>query len=243
MSDNTKITPEEFDSKMNQVHNVDCVEFMKTIPDNYFDLILTDPPYEIAKLDAGESQLMSLDKFTSKGKLANISDGFDIDVVLNEFVRILKKANMFIFCSNKQVSKIMKFGEDRGFYTTLLVWHKNNSVPFANGVWRGDIEFCVHMREKGSYFEGDASLKQKVTKLPSNPSKFGHPTEKPIALVDKYLRIGATQGHKVFDPFMGSGTTAVVCKALGIDYCGCEIEEEYCVTSNTRTKSVQARLF
>ena len=233
----------EMKDKLNKIHNIDCLEFMKQVPDKYFDLVLTDPPYDISKSPAGKSEYMSLQKFTSVGDLADISDGFDVDLVLNECLRILKKCNMFVFCSNKQVSKIMQWGESLGFYTTCLVWHKNNSAPFANGVWRGDIEFCIHIREKGAYFEGDASIKQKVTKLPASPSEFGHPTEKPIRLVDKYLRIGATQGHKVFDPFMGSGTTAVACKSLGIDFVGCELDADYVVIANKRLEAVQGSLF
>lgn len=228
---------------MNKIYNMDCLEFMKQVPDKYFDLVLTDPPYEISKSDPGNTSIMSLGKFSSVGKLADISDGFNVDLVLNECLRISKKCNMFVFCSNKQVSKIMKWGEDKGFYTTCLVWHKNNSAPFANGVWRGDIEFCIHIREKGAYFEGGANEKQKVTTLPANPSEFGHPTEKPIRLVDKYLRIGATQGHKVFDPFMGSGTTAVACKSLGIDFVGCELEPDYVAIANKRLEAVQGSLF
>lgn len=230
-------------NKMNKIHNIDCLEFMKQVPDNYFDLVLTDPPYEISKSEAGKSSIMSLGKFTKDGRLSEISDGFNVELVLNECLRITKKANMFVFCSNKQVSKIMNFGEERGFYTTCLVWHKNNSAPFANGVWRGDIEFCIHIREKGAYFEGGASIKQKVTKLPCNPSEFGHPTEKPIKLVDKYLRIGAGSDHKVFDPFMGSGTTAVACKSLGLDWCGCELESDYVEIANKRLEAVQGSLF
>jgi DNA modification methylase len=228
---------------MNKIHNVDCLEFMRTVPDGYFDLVLTDPPYDISKSDPGKSSIMSLGKFGKNTKLSDISDGFNIELVLGECLRISKKANMFIFCSNKQLSKIMQFGEKRGFYTTCLVWHKNNSAPFANGVWRGDIEFCVHIREKGAYFEGGANLKEKVTKLPANPSEFGHPTEKPLKLIEKYLEIGASKQCKIFDPFMGSGTTAVAAKAKGIDWCGCELEPDYVEIANKRLKAVQMSIF
>lgn len=229
--------------EMNKIYNMDCLEFMKQVPDKYFDLVLTDPPYEISKSNAGKTSIMSLGKFNSIGKLADISDGFNTDKVLNECLRVLKKCNMFIFCSNKQVSKIMGWGESKGFYTTLLVWHKYNSAPFANGVWRSDIEFVVHIREKGAYFEGDATIKQKVTPLPANPSEYGHPTEKPLALIEKYLRIGANKNHKVFDPFLGSGTTAVACQSLGLDWCGCELEPDYVEIANKRLKQVQRVLF
>ena len=54
--------------ELNKIYNGDCLEFMKTVPDKYFDLVLTDPPYEISKSDAGKSSIMSLGKFSSSGK-------------------------------------------------------------------------------------------------------------------------------------------------------------------------------
>jgi len=227
--------------KMNKIHYIDCLEFMKQVPDDYFDLVLTDPPYIISKQDSGNG-IESVEKFRDN-KLKKISDGFDVELVLNELLRISKKCNMFLFCSNAQISSIMKWGEDRGYYTTCLVWNKYNAPPFCNGTWLNDIEFTVHIREKGAYFEGGMSLKKKVTRLPFNPSEFGHPTEKPIKIIDKYLRVGAGAGHKVFDPFMGSGTTAIVCKSLGLDWCGCELEADYIERANKRLEKVQLSLF
>ena len=226
---------------MNKIHHIDCLEFMKQIPDDYFDLVLTDPPYEISNSNCGE-EFLSTHKFRSD-KLKKISDGFNVDLFLNEFLRISKKCNMFIFCSNAQVSSIMKWGESRYFYTTCLVWDKPNPVPFCNGTWLNDIEFTIHIREKGAHFEGGMSLKKKVTKLPTNPSKFGHPTEKPLKIIEKFLQIGADKHHKVFDPFIGSGTTAIACKSLGLDWCGCELEEDYVAIANKRLEQVQGALF
>lgn len=228
---------------MNKIHNVDCLEFMKQVPDKYFDLVLTDPPYELDGAKPGESScIMSLDKFTSSDYNKIIS-GFDVDAHFAEYKRIMNKFNLFCFCSNKQISKIMGWGERHGYYTTLLVWHKTNSAPFANGVWRSDAEFCVHIREAGAHFKGGADIKQKITSAPTNPSRFGHPTEKPLNLVIKYLQIGAAKGHKVFDPFIGSGTTAVACESLGLEWCGCELEPDYVEIANKRLKLVQQDMF
>lgn len=229
-------------SKINTVIQGDCLEIMKQIPDKYFDLILTDPPYVLDGQTSGLSNLMSLQKFRSKA-YNDIISGFDINIIFNEFKRILKIFNLFCFCSNKQISEIMNWGEKNNFFTTLLVWHKTNSTPFSNGTWRPDIEFCIHIRGKGASFEGDANLKQKVTSLPANISQFGHPTEKPLSLINKYLHIGAKKGHKVFDPFLGSGTTAVAAKSLGLDWCGCELQPEYVEIANKRLSQIQADMF
>ena len=69
-----------------------------------------------------------------------------------------------------------------------------------------------------------------------------HPTQKPTRLFKDILRDLAGEG-KVFDPFMGSGTTAVACKSLGLDWCGCELEADYVAIANKRLEAVQGSLF
>lgn len=221
--------------KLNKIYHCDCLDFMKNMCDDSIDLILTDPPYELSKA-GGTVNYMSADKYHSKD-FANITDGFDVVTTLNEFERICKKVNIFIFCSNKQISKIMSWGEDKNYYTTLLVWSKTNPIPFANKTWRQDAEYCIHIREHGAVFKGNAQIKRKVTTLPINPSQFGHPTEKPIKLIKKYLLIGSNENDTVFDPFIGSGTTAVACKELNRNFIGCEIEDKYIEIANKRIKS------
>lgn len=221
--------------ELNTIYNEDCLETMKRMPDNYIDLIVTDPPYEISDSKPGNSELMSLGKYNSDN-FGLLTKGFDVTRVLNEFERISKKMNCFIFCSNNQIPKIMQYGMDRGYYTTLLVWNKTNSAPFANGVWRQDAEFIVHIRVKGAFFEGNAELKRKVVQGSVNQSEHGHPTEKPKKLVSRYVKIGSKEGDVVYDPFMGSGTTARACKDLGRDYIGSEISKEYCDIAESRLK-------
>lgn len=73
-----------------------------------------------------------------------------------------------------------------------------------------------------------------------------HPTQKPSKLFDYCLRYakGRDENIKtVFDPFMGSGTTAVTCKSLGLDFCGCELEPDYVEIANKRLSAVQGSLF
>jgi len=228
--------------ELNKIHNVDCLEFMRTLPDKCIDLVLTDPPYEISSSKPGNSKLMSLGKYNSDNYI-ELTKGFDVDLIFGEFLRVLKSFNCFVFCSNDQLSKIMSWGESKGFYTTCLVWNKTNSAPFANNVWRQDIEFVVHIREKGAYFEGNSELKKKVIQLPTNHSTYGHPTEKPIEIIYKYLQIGSKEGDIIFDPFIGSGTTGVACQMLNRNYIGCEISPEYCKIAEDRIKAISNTLF
>ena len=54
-----------------------------------------------------------------------------------------------------------------------------------------------------------------------------HPTQKPAQLIERIVKCSSEQGDLVLDPFMGSGQTARVCKKLGINYIGCEIDAKY----------------
>ena len=110
--------------------------------------------------------------------------------------------------------------------TNLLIWHKINAAPFANGVWRSDIEFIIHTRDKGSVFQGGATIKKKVSEFACVIDK-AHPTVKPIKLIEKYIKICSDEGMKIFDPFMGSGTTLVACAKMGRKGIGIEIDEGY----------------
>ena len=71
-----------------------------------------------------------------------------------------------------------------------------------------------------------------------------HPTQKPVGLIKELVRLTTREGDIVLDPFMGSGTTGVVCKALGRHYIGFEISEEYCALAKKRIQnSSEVELF
>lgn len=215
---------------INKIHLGDSLDLLKKVPDNSVDLIVTDPPYVLDTTPNGKTSVKIQTKKLINSTDENIdfiSNGFDVEKHFKEWNRVCKKFNAFIFCSNSQLSEIMKSGESRGFIVTCLVWHKSNSAPFANGVWRSDIEFCVHIRQRGATFKGNAKQKKKVTTMPMEISKYGHPTEKPLELIKKYIEIGSNENDVVLDPFVGSGTTVNACIQLNRQYIAYEINEKY----------------
>lgn len=217
---------------INKVVNADCVDAMRKLPDNSIDLIIADPPYVLNNSKTGDyHRKKHLTKLTEG--LREIENGFDVNKIFLEFQRVCKKFNLFCFCSNAQISKIMRWGEERGFYTTLLVWHKTNPPLFANNTWRGDCEYCVHIREKGATFQGDSELKRKIWSSATLTNQV-HPTQKPLELVAKYIKIGSNEGDLILDPFLGSGTTARACKNLKRCFIGIESEEKYCKIAEKR---------
>jgi site-specific DNA-methyltransferase (adenine-specific) len=190
------------------------------------DAVVTDPPYELSSSGPGSSHFgMSLSKFDGADYKA-IVNGLDYGKLFEGFEAVQKPMNGFVFCSNKQISKLMAESEKRGLSTTLLVWHKTNAAPFANGVWRGDIEYIVHYRGNGATFNGGAIDKTKVLPHPIIVDS-SHPTVKPQPIIQRFIRNCSNVGDTILDPFMGSGTTLVACAKLGRKGIGIELDPDY----------------
>jgi len=202
----------------------DCREILPTL--GKVDAVVTDPPYMLSDSGPGASHFgMSLNKFDGADYKAIVS-GFDVAGVFGLLESICQPFNLFCFCSNKQISEIMAYHEGKGRATTLLVWHKVNAAPFANGVWRGDIEYCVHAKDSGAVFIGNAQEKKKVSEYPIVQDD-AHPTVKPLGLMRKYVGICTTEQQTVLDCFMGSGTTGVAAVQMGRKFIGIEREPKY----------------
>lgn len=202
----------------------DCLSIMPHL--GKVNAVIADPPYELSSSGPGKSHFgMSLSKFDGEAYKSIVS-GVDYCQINDRISDICNPFNMFCFCSNKQISKLMTDCEGRGYSTTLVIWHKTNAAPFANGVWRGDIEYVVHARGKGAIFKGGAVEKKKVTELPLVIDS-AHPTVKPQEILKKYVKICSNTGDTILDPFMGSGTTGVACVKLGRKFIGIEISEDY----------------
>lgn len=213
----------------------DCREILPSL--GSVDAVLMDPPYVLSDAGPGDSHFgMSLNKFDSNDYKAIVS-GFDLDV-FDELARICSPFNLFCFCSNKQVSQIMAYHEQRGRATTLCVWHKTNAAPFANGVWRGDLEYCVHARASGAVFVGNATEKKKVWEHPIVQDD-AHPTVKPLPIIKRQVGICSTEDQTILDPFMGSGTAGVAAASMARNFIGIEKDERHFATACHRIEQAQ----
>ncbi len=137
---------------------------------------------------------------------------------------------MCIFCSNKQISKIMSWFENKNYSVTLLVWKKTNPSPLCNLKHVSDLEFIVYVRGKGAYWNSDENLdiKYKLKQYPIvNGKNKLHPTEKPIKLLEELIRLHTKENDVVLDCFMGSGSTGIACKNLNRNFVGIELNKEY----------------
>ena len=142
----------------------------------------------------------------------------------------MKKINIYIWCNKNQVSSLMKHYENLDCNVDLLVWVKSNPIPTANNKYLSDLEYCVFAREKGTPLFGSYETKSKAWLSPANTddkSLYEHPTIKPLERIKQYIINSSSENDLIFDPFIGSGTTAVAAKELNRHYLGFEIDEKY----------------
>lgn len=216
----------------------DCLELLKDIPDNSIDLVVTDPPYEIETQGAGIYK--QADKQYVK-ELNGMKDGFD-EKVLDEICRVLKKINVYFFCSQKQIIPLLDyFVKGKKCNWNLICWHKTNPVPACGNKYLTDTEFILFFREKGVKVYGEFKTKftYYVTPLNQKDKKaYGHPTIKPLAIVENLIINSAKQGDTVLDPFMGTGTVGVGCKLHNRNFIGIELEEQYIDVAEKRIREL-----
>lgn len=205
----------------------DCLELIKGIPDNSIDLIVIDPPYEI-KI-GGKGGAFGSRRHLREIDEAHLTKGYDYGI-LNELVRVMKKINIYIWCNKDQIRKYIDFFEDLGCSTELLTWHKTNPVPTCNNKYLSDTEYLLFFREKGVKLYGKYATKRKYYVTPTNKQdkeKYGHPTIKPLEIIQNLIINSSNEGDIVLDCFMGSGTTGEACVNTNRQFIGIEIDDTY----------------
>lgn len=177
--------------------------------------------------------------------LCNISEmAYGIDEsILDEFCRVLKQINVYIWCSKKQILPLMKyFVDEKGCRFEILTWHKTNPIPTVNNKYLSDTEYLLFFRN-GAPLYGSVETKSKYYISPINTAdkdKFEHPTIKPLAFVKNHILNSTKEGDVVLDPFAGSGTTLVAAKELGRQYIGFEFNEKWHKIASDRLKGIDA---
>lgn len=251
----------EFEKLKDKIFLQDCLEGLKYLPNKCVDLVVTDPPYVLDTQGAGFFGKKS-DEYSLKykGKKAytyggeryvmkeinGIKDGFD-DSILDELCRVMKKINIYIFCSQKQIMHYLDyFVTKRGCNWNLISWHKTNPTPACGNKYLSDTEYALFFREQGVKLYGSFDTKRTFYVTKSNMQDkrlYSHPTIKPLDIVKNMIVNSSERGGVILDPFIGSGTTAVAAKKLDRHYIGYEINETYYNTALRRINEQQLELF
>jgi len=193
----------------------DGITGAELIHDNSIDLLLTDPPYGISKEYTCETQVPrrlrkdGTDFIMPKG---NFGD-WDGPISPSEWTRPLlpKVRGWFVtFCAQAQIGEYCDILQKNKFVAVgTLVWQKTNPVPFNHkykpiNAW----EALVVGKRPGTKFNGRVVHNVFLHKSPS-PQQRIHSTQKPLALIKRFIELFSDEGDFVYDPFAGSATTLI----------------------------------
>ena len=218
----------------------DCLELMKDIPDGSVDLVLTDPPYIVETSGGG---LYKGESVKYNKEIEFMKNGFS-ENVLEEICRIMKKINVYFFCSQKQIPILIDFFVNKKKCNwNLICWHKTNVVPACGNKYLTDTEYILFFREKGVKVYGTYGTKKTYYVTPTNQKEkklYGHPTIKPQEILKNLIVNSTTENGVVLDCFMGSGSTGVACVNTNRRFIGIELDEGYFNIAKKRIEEAYA---
>jgi len=232
-----------------KIHNEDSFNYLKEIPDNSIDFILTDPPYNLSQYSTGN---MKFDwRAEINNDVAKWDKNFDPVKIKDDFVRILKPTgNIFAFCSYNLIGKWHEIFDPIFDTFQFFIWHKTNPVPkFRKAGFLNSCEMIVCMWNKGHTWnfgkqnEMHNFFESSICMGPERLDNPKHPTQKPIRLLKHLIKMASNEGDIVLDPFMGVGSAGVASLELNRRFIGIEIEKEYFEAAKKRLQSIQHPLF
>lgn len=243
----------------------DAISVIPLFDENYFDLIIVDPPYNINK------------KFGKRNFVKKSDQEYKewLERYISLLPRVMKSTASIYVCCDWSISSLVEAILKKYFQVRNRITWEREKGRGAYQNWKNcseDIWFCT--KSEQYHFDVDAvKLRRKVIApyrlngqardwqedvngkfrltAPSNlwtditvpfwsmPENTDHPTQKPEKLMAKLILASSQPNDIILDPFLGSGTTSVVAKKLGRHYVGIEIEEDYCCLAEKRLSRVE----
>ncbi len=250
--------------KKNTILLGDSLKIMKAIPSKSVDLIFADPPYNLQLKDTlyrpdqttVEAVTQDWDKFNTYKEYDNFTEQW-----LKESKRILKKGGaLWVIGSYHNILRVGTSIQNHGFWILNdIIWHKTNPMPNFRGTRftnaHETLLWCTTSRE-AKYTFNYQNLKELndgkqmrsdwyipicsgKERLRENNNQRSHPTQKPEALMYRIILSSTNKGDIILDPFLGSGTTAVVTKKLQRNFIGIEQDKKYISLAKKRLKQTK----
>jgi len=236
---------------LNKIVNNDSLKILKTIPSKTFDLVFADPPYNLQigkKLKRPDDSKVNgvsdkWDHFESFNDYDNFCKQW-----LKECKRVLKdNGSIWVIGTYHNIFRLGYHIQNMGFWILNdVIWKKNNPMPNFRGTRFTNAHetlIWASKNKKSKYTFNYQSLKclnddlqirsdwtlpicNGIERIKKNGKKV-HSTQKPESLLHRILLASTNKNDFIFDPFLGTGTTAVVAKKLSRNYFGIEKEKKY----------------
>ena len=248
----------------NRIVNGDCLKEIKKIPNKSFDLVFADPPYNMQIGERltrpDETKVNGVNDKWDQFNSFKHYDKFSL-AWLSECRRILKdNGSIWVIGSYHNIFRLGYHMQNLDYWLLNdVIWRKNNPMPNFRGTRFTNAHetlIWASKNKKSKYTFNYQSLKclnddlqmrsdwtlpicNGKERLKKNGKKI-HSTQKPEALMHRIILATTKKGDKIFDPFLGTGTTAVVAKKLGRKYFGIEKDKKYFEATIERIKRTKA---
>lgn len=236
--------------ELNKIYNMDCVEYIKTLPDECVDLIIADVPYNIGKNYGNDSDKQDKDIY-----IKNLKSW------ISEFDRVLKpNGSLFIYTGKQyypyyyiEIEKYMNIKNE-------IIWIYDSSGVQAKTkygslyeplIWATKHNKKYTFNKEYAMVEAKTGAKRKLIDYRKNPPQpyntikvdgdvwrytrvrfkmkeyTKHPTQKPLSICDRIIQVHSNEGDLVYIPFAGSGSEIVSCINNNRNYIATEISKQY----------------
>jgi site-specific DNA-methyltransferase (adenine-specific) len=216
------------------IYLADSFKKIREVPDQSIDVILTDPPYNLGQYSTGNLKMSWRADFNND-IAASDNQPFSPRAWVEEFKRVLKPTgNLFAFTSYNLLGEWHAAFDPEFDTFQFMVWHKTNPPPklrragFLNScelivcAWnKGHVWNFGKQSEMHNFIESPICMGRERLRDPK------HPTQKPVRILERLLRLGSREGDLILDPFMGVGSTGVAAFNLGRKFLGFDIEPSY----------------
>ena len=179
--------------KQDNIYLGDAYELIKQVEDKSVDLIITDPPYDFENGGVGTGIFKNRATSGTYDEIKNtkLDEGIDLKI-LDDFVRVMKKINIYIWCNKEQIYDYMTyFVKERKCSFEILIWAKENPIPFCGTHYLVDKEYCLYFWEQGApvhipYERGKTYFISKTNV--QDKKDYGHPTIKSMEFIDMLVK-------------------------------------------------------
>lgn len=213
------------------IYNKDCMEVLKSLPNDSIDLIATDPPYPVsARGSAGSSGGMLQKKINRSGMVFS-HNSIDCEEYAPEFYRVLKDgSHLYVMTNHINLIHMLNTFTNCGFhFIKSLIWDKGNKI--MGQFYMSQFEYILFFRKGRGVKINNCGTSDIISipniKMKKDNGENYHDTEKPTELMRILIENSTKEGDIVFEPFMGVGSTVVAAKNSNRKYIGCELDKEY----------------
>lgn len=224
------------------IHN-NSIEYLKEMKECGVDLIVTDPPYKTitgGNSDGANSKrpqgMLDGNRKLFKHQKLKISDW------MGEIYRVLKEgSHCYIMTNSLNMEEMLTESRKVGFKLhNILVWEKNNCTP--SQFYMKNCEYTLFLRKGKAKWINDIGGSKTVHKYNNIIGKKTHPCEKPVELMEFYIKNSSNKGDIVLDPFMGTGSVGVACLNSNRKFIGIELDDKYFDVAKDRIENTYREL-